>query len=154
LEPHSILLVLFRVCLLFALLVLGRHAITALLLQLLAVLFHELLDFPALLNVAAHRVVHWTKCSSVITVGRLTGALVASGTSPPTRHDSSNCGGGSTSQRLVIAADLLLVVVVLAATSLGSSAHIGFGTLPRFWSRWGVIGMTLCGPGEMHGELL
>jgi hypothetical protein len=48
LEPHSILLVLFRVCLLFALLLAGRCTVTALLLQLLAVLFFELLDPPAL----------------------------------------------------------------------------------------------------------
>jgi hypothetical protein len=32
LEPHSILLVLFRVCLLFALLLVGRHPVAALLL--------------------------------------------------------------------------------------------------------------------------
>jgi hypothetical protein len=35
LEPHSVLLVLFRVCLLFALPLVGRRAIIALLLQLL-----------------------------------------------------------------------------------------------------------------------
>jgi hypothetical protein len=58
LEPHSILLVLFRVCLLFALLLAGRRAIALLLLQLLAVLFRELLDLPALLGAVAHRVVH------------------------------------------------------------------------------------------------
>jgi hypothetical protein len=83
LEPHSVLLILFRVCLLFALPLAGRHVITMLLLQLLVVLFHELLDFLTLLNVVARRVVHWTMRLSVIAVRRLTGALVASGTSAP-----------------------------------------------------------------------
>jgi hypothetical protein len=50
LEPHSILLVLFRVFLLFALLLEGRCAVVVLLLQLLTVLFYELLDFSALLS--------------------------------------------------------------------------------------------------------
>jgi hypothetical protein len=50
--------VLLRVFLLFALPLAGRHTIVALLLQLLAVLFHEFLDFPALLSVVASRVVH------------------------------------------------------------------------------------------------
>jgi hypothetical protein len=58
LEPHSILLVLFRVCLSFALLLAGRRAVTALLLHLLTVLFRELLDFMALLGVVARGVVH------------------------------------------------------------------------------------------------
>jgi hypothetical protein len=58
LEPHSILLILFRVCLLFALPLAGRRAIAALLLQLLVVLFPELLDFSALLSVVARGVVH------------------------------------------------------------------------------------------------
>jgi hypothetical protein len=83
LEPHSVLLILFRVCLLFALPLAGRHVITMLLLQLLVVLFHELLDFLTLLSVVARRVVHWTMRLSVIAVRRLTGALVASGTSAP-----------------------------------------------------------------------
>jgi hypothetical protein len=58
LEPHFILLVLFKVCLLFALPLAGRCAVATLLLQLLAVLFRELLDFPVLLSVVACRVVH------------------------------------------------------------------------------------------------
>jgi hypothetical protein len=58
LEPHSILLILFRVCLLFALPLAGRRAIAVLLLQLLVVLFPELLDFSALLSVVARGVVH------------------------------------------------------------------------------------------------
>jgi hypothetical protein len=53
LEPHSVLLVLFRVCRLFALPLVGRCTITVLLLQLLVVLFHELLDLPALLGTVA-----------------------------------------------------------------------------------------------------
>jgi hypothetical protein len=53
LEPHSVLLVLFRVCRLFALSLVGRCTITVLLLQLLVVLFHELLDLPALLDIVA-----------------------------------------------------------------------------------------------------
>jgi hypothetical protein len=50
LDPQSVILVLLRVHLLFALPLAGRHAISTLLLllQLLAVLFRKLLDFPAL----------------------------------------------------------------------------------------------------------
>jgi hypothetical protein len=70
---------------------------------------------------------------------------------------------------LVIAVGLLLfLILVLAATSLGSSSRFRLGTLPRLWSRWGVLGMALYGPGAlvrqaeelcdildvMHGELL
>jgi hypothetical protein len=62
LEPHSVLLVLFRVCLLFALPLAGRRAVATVLLQLLMVLFHELLDLPILLDAVAHGVVHWTMC--------------------------------------------------------------------------------------------
>jgi hypothetical protein len=145
LEPHSILLVLFRVCLLFALLLAGRCAVATLLLQLLAVLFCEL-DLPALLSVVVCRVVHWTTHPSIIAARRLMGALVASGTSSPTRHSSSYCGGRSSGQWLVITAILLVLLFVLATTSLGSNARIGLGTLPHFWSRWGVPGTTLCGP--------
>jgi hypothetical protein len=71
LEPHSILLVLFRVCLLFALPLVGRCVVAALLFQLFAVLFCELLDLPALLDAVACGVVHWTMRPSVIAVGRL-----------------------------------------------------------------------------------
>jgi hypothetical protein len=97
LEPHSILLVLFGVCLLFALPLAGRHAIATLLLQLLTVLFCELFDLPTLLDAVAHGVVLWTMGPSIITVGCLMGALVTSGTSAPTCRDSSNCGGRSPS---------------------------------------------------------
>jgi hypothetical protein len=83
LEPHSILLVLFKVCLLFALPLAGRRAITALLLQLLMVLFYELLDFPALLDVVEHGVVHWTMHPSIIAAGRLMGRLSPWGPQPP-----------------------------------------------------------------------
>jgi hypothetical protein len=79
LEPHSILLVLIRVFLLFALPLVGRCVVVALLLQLLVVLFCEFLDFPALLSVVAHRVVHWATRSSVIAIGCLTEALVTLG---------------------------------------------------------------------------
>jgi hypothetical protein len=58
LEPHSVLLVLFRVYLLFALPLAGRRAVTVLLLQLLVVLFYEFLDLPTLLGAVAHGVVH------------------------------------------------------------------------------------------------
>jgi hypothetical protein len=68
LEPHFVLLALFKVYLLFALPLAGRCAIVALLLQLLAVLFCKLLDLPALLSVVARRVVHWTTRASIITV--------------------------------------------------------------------------------------
>jgi hypothetical protein len=77
------------------------------------------------------------------------GVLVTSGTSAPTHHGSS-CRSGSSSQRLVIIVGLLLhVVLVLTATSLGSNAHIGLGTLPYLWSRRGVLGMALYGPGAL-----
>jgi hypothetical protein len=55
LKHHSVLLVLFRVYLLFALPLVGRRTITALLLM---ILFHEHLDLPGLLGVVAHGVVH------------------------------------------------------------------------------------------------
>jgi hypothetical protein len=48
LEPYSVLLVLFRVYLLFTLPLAGRCAVAMPLLQLLVVLFCERLDFPAL----------------------------------------------------------------------------------------------------------
>jgi hypothetical protein len=73
----------------------GRHAVTALLLQLLTVLFHELLDLPALLGTVAYGVVHWTMHPSIIVVGCLMKAPVASRTSAPTHRGSSNCGGRS-----------------------------------------------------------
>jgi hypothetical protein len=131
LEPQSVLLVLLGVFLLFALPLAGRCAIIVLLLQLLAVLFREFLDFPALLSVVACRVVYWAMCASIIAVERLMEALDTSGTSVPTRHGSSSYGGGSSSQRQVIVTGLLLIVVLnLAATSLGSSARIKLGTLP------------------------
>jgi hypothetical protein len=95
LEPHFVLLVLFRVCLLFALPLTGRRAVAMPLLQLLAVLFCEHLDFPALLGAMVHGVVRWITCPFIIPVGRLTGALVASGTSAPTHRGSSNCDGRS-----------------------------------------------------------
>jgi hypothetical protein len=60
LEPHYILLVLFRVCILFSLPLVGRHAISVLLLQLLTVLLHKLLDLVTLLSIVARGVVHWT----------------------------------------------------------------------------------------------
>jgi hypothetical protein len=58
LEPQSIVLVLLRVHLLFALPLAGRCAIITLLLHVLTVLLHEFLDFPALINVMVCRVVH------------------------------------------------------------------------------------------------
>jgi hypothetical protein len=60
LEPHSILIVLFRVCLLFALPLAGRCTVTVLPLQLLTILFCELLDFSELLGGVSRGVVHWT----------------------------------------------------------------------------------------------
>jgi hypothetical protein len=97
LEPQSVLLVLLRVFLLFALPLAGRHAIVALLLQLLVVMFCEFLDFPALLSVVVHRVVHWATRAFVIAAGRLMGAHVTSGALAPTHHGNSNSGGGSSS---------------------------------------------------------
>jgi hypothetical protein len=96
LEPHYIHLVLFRVCILFSLLLVGRRAVSALLLQLLAVLLHKLLDLLTLLSAVARGVVHWTTPPPpIIDVGRLIGKLVASRSSSPTRRGSSNCGNRS-----------------------------------------------------------
>jgi hypothetical protein len=75
LEPHFVLLVLFRVCLLFALSLEGRRAIIALLLQLFTVLFYELLDLPALLDAVARGVMHWTTRPSFIAARCLMEAL-------------------------------------------------------------------------------
>jgi hypothetical protein len=97
LEPQSVLLVLLGVFLLFALMLMGRSTVIALLLPLLMVLFHEFLDFLALLSVVVHRVVHWATHASVITAKRLTGVLVTSSTSAPTHCGGSSCGGGSSS---------------------------------------------------------
>jgi uncharacterized membrane protein (Fun14 family) len=150
LEPQSVILVLLGVFLLLALLLAGRRTIIVLLLQLLAVLFHEFLRFPALLSDMVHRVVHWATRASIITARRLMGVLVTSGSSAPIRCSSSSYGGGSSSQWLVIAVGrLLFLVLVLAATSLGSSTLFGLGTLPHLWSRRGVPGMTLYGPGTL-----
>jgi hypothetical protein len=55
-----------------------------LLLQLLAILFHELLDFSALSSAVAHGVVHRATGTAVITAGCLAGALVTPWTSFPT----------------------------------------------------------------------
>jgi hypothetical protein len=56
----------------------GWHAILALLLllQLVMVLFCELLDFPALSNTVVHGVVHGRTGTAIITTGCLAGALV------------------------------------------------------------------------------
>jgi hypothetical protein len=156
LESQSILLILLGVFLLFSLPLAGRRTVIALLLQLLAALFREFLDFLALLSIVALRVVNWATRTSVIVVRCLMGALVTLRASAPTHRGSTSYGGGSSSQRLVIAACLLLflvlvliLVLVLAATSLGSSTHFGLDTLPRLWSRWGVLGTALCGPGTL-----
>jgi hypothetical protein len=94
-ETHYVLHVLFRVCHLFALLLVRRRVVSALLLQLLVVLLHKLLDFPTLLGIVVRGVVHWTMRPSVIAAGRLTRVLVASGTSTPTHRGSHNYGGRS-----------------------------------------------------------
>jgi hypothetical protein len=78
-EAQSVLLVLLGVFLLFALSLAGRCAVVALLLQLLMVLFHEFLDFPALLSIVVHRVVHWATRANVIASG---GARHLRGLSP------------------------------------------------------------------------
>jgi hypothetical protein len=44
---------------------------------------------------------------------------------------------------------LLFLVLVLAATSLGSNARFGLGTLPRLWGRWGVPSTALYGTGAL-----
>jgi hypothetical protein len=80
LESQSVLLDVF---LLFALPLVGRCAVVVLLLQLLAVLLYEFLDFPTLLSIVARRVVHWATCTSAVAARRLTGALVTSGPWPP-----------------------------------------------------------------------
>jgi hypothetical protein len=82
LEPHSVLLVLFRVYHLFALPLAGRCAISALLLQLLAILLHELHHFSALLSAVVHGVMHWTTRPSVITISVIPRSEIAE-TKPP-----------------------------------------------------------------------
>jgi hypothetical protein len=81
LEPQSIVLVLHGVHLLFALPLVGRRAVIALLLQVLTVLLREFLDFPALLNVVVRRVVYLATRASVIATGCLMGALITLRTS-------------------------------------------------------------------------
>jgi hypothetical protein len=69
------------------------------------------------------------------------GVLVAMWTSAPTCYCS--CSGGCTDRRLILTAGLLL----LLATTLSSGICVGLAGLSCFWSRWRMLGMTLCSPG-------
>jgi hypothetical protein len=98
LEPQSVVLVLLRVHLLFALPLAGRRAISTLrlLLQLLVVLFRKLLDFPALSGTVAHVVVDRASGTSIVATRRLTRVfVVTSWATTPTCHCSSNRDSGS-----------------------------------------------------------
>jgi hypothetical protein len=119
LELHLCVLLLLWVHLLLALPLGERHAILVLLLHLFTELFHELLDLPALRRAMERGVVHGALRAAVITIGRLTGTLVAfRPATTPTRLYSY--GSGRSSQRLVAASLLLFpVVAVVAAWGLG-----------------------------------
>jgi hypothetical protein len=133
LEHH--LLVLLHVVLLdnmlLALPVLWGHAAVAqLLLLLLMELLCKLLDFPALLHVVVHGVVHWAAQTTVITAGGLSRPLVTTQATTPTGRCNSSSGSWSIDQRLV-AANLLLLFGFAAALSSGIYIRlIGF---PFLW---------------------
>jgi hypothetical protein len=94
LELHLYVLQLLRVHLLLALPLVGRCAILALLLHLFTELFCELLDLPALGRGMARGVVHQELCATIVAIGWLTGAFVASQpATAPTRCCS--CGSGA-----------------------------------------------------------
>jgi hypothetical protein len=78
LELHLYVFLLLRDDFLFALPLAGRRAILARLLHLLAELFCELLDLPALRRAMAREVVHWALCATIVAVGQLARAFVAS----------------------------------------------------------------------------
>jgi hypothetical protein len=94
----------------------------ALLLHLFAELFHELLDLPTLRCGMARGVVQWALRATVVTIGRLMGAFVASrpAMAPTCR---SSCGSGHSGQRLV--ATSLLLLIVAAATALAWAPALG-----------------------------
>jgi hypothetical protein len=141
LELHLCVFLLLRVHLLLALPLVGRRTILALLLHLFTELFHKLLDLPALRRGMAHGLVHRALRAAVVTIGRLTGAFVASrSATAPTRCYS--CSSGHPGQWLGAASILLLLVIAVAA-ALG----LGLGTrlaLPLCClSGWGVPGAAL-----------
>jgi hypothetical protein len=86
LELHLYVFLLLRVYFLFALLLAGRRAILAWLLHLLAKLFRELLDLPALRRAMARGVMHRALRAAIVAIGWLMGEFVASWppTAPPT----------------------------------------------------------------------
>jgi hypothetical protein len=92
LKLHFCVFLLLGVHLLLALPLVGRRAIMALLLHLFAELFHELLDLLALQCGMARGVVHRALRATVIAIGRLTGAFVAS---RPTTARTRRCSCGS-----------------------------------------------------------
>jgi hypothetical protein len=96
LELHLYVFLILRVHFLFALLLVGRRAILALLLHLFVELFCEFLDLPALRCTIAREVVHQALRATVVAIGQLTGAFVTYW--PPTAptHRCS-CGGGCSS---------------------------------------------------------
>jgi hypothetical protein len=130
LECHFFVPLFFKIHLLFALPLAGRHAFLMRLLLSFMKLFRELLDFLALTHAVACRVMHRASDATVVPAGRLIGAFVASWASAPTCR--RRCRYGDSSQRLVVAADLLLlllVIVVVVAATLSSGARIGLAIL-------------------------
>jgi hypothetical protein len=93
LELYLYVFLLPRVHFLFALPLVGRRAILALVLHLVAEIFCELLDLPALRCGMARGVVHRKHHAGVVAIGQLTGAFFASWppTAPTHRY---SCGSG------------------------------------------------------------
>jgi hypothetical protein len=90
LKLHLCVFLLLGVHLLLVLPLAGRRAIVALLLlHLFAKLFCELLDLPVLRRGMVHGVVYWALRATIVAIGRLTEAFVASWpATAPTRHCS------------------------------------------------------------------
>jgi hypothetical protein len=141
LKLHLYVFLLLGVHLLLALPLAGRHAILALLLHLLAELFHELLDLPALRHGVACGVVHWALCAIVVTIGWLTGAFV---TSRPAMTPTSRCSccSGRSGQWLV-AANLLILLLVVATATLGMGPDDGLALPLCRLGGWGLPGTAL-----------
>jgi hypothetical protein len=154
LKLYLYVFLLLGVDLLLALPLVGRHAILALM-HLFAELFRGLLDLPALRRGMARGVVHRALRATVVAIGRLTGAFVASQTTmAPTLRCS--CASGCPGQWLVAASLLLLVVVaaIAIATTWGLGPSAGRGALPLcHLGGWGVPGAAFCSPGALVHQI-
>jgi hypothetical protein len=126
LKLHLCVFLLLRVHLLLALPLAGRRAILALLLHHFAELFRKLLDLSALRCAMTRGVVHRALRATIVTIGRLTGAFVASrSATAPTRRSS------------------LVVVVVVIAAALGLCPSVGLALSLCPLGDWGVSGAAL-----------